>query len=84
VEGEWTIPQLKARLTDYHEEHGMIRLDPEARSTKFFRKEGDKVEQMLVDDQELNDWQVVLEVDFAKSDEEERVVLDLVELGPLV
>jgi hypothetical protein len=84
VGGDWTSPKLREAFGAFYRDHGFIRLDPEARSTKFFRLEGGKVEQMLVDDQELNDWQVVLEVDFARSDEEERVVLNLVELGPLV
>ena len=65
----------------YIEEHGIIRMDPEARSSKYLRIEGDRLEQILVDEEGLNDWSVVLELDRAQSDLENRVVLRLRELG---
>jgi hypothetical protein len=39
------------------------------------------LEQILVDEEGLNDWSVVLELDRAQSDLENRVVLRLRELG---
>ena len=83
VGGEWTPMKLRETFTDFYQDHGFIRLDPEARSTKHFRLEAGKVEQTLIDDQELNDWRVVFEIDFATSDQEERVVLSLVGVEPI-
>ncbi|MEJ6730415.1 MAG: DUF3516 domain-containing protein [Akkermansiaceae bacterium] len=83
VSGDWTAPKLRETFTDFYQDHGFIRLDPEARSTKYFRLESGKVEQTLVDDQDLNDWRVVFEIDFAESDKEERVVLSLMEIEPI-
>ncbi|MDB4509355.1 DUF3516 domain-containing protein, partial [Akkermansiaceae bacterium] len=83
VSGDWTAPKLRETFTDFYQDHGFIRLDPEARSTKYFRLEAGKVEQTLVDDQDLNDWRVVFEIDFAESDKEERVVLSLMEIEPI-
>ena len=56
-------------------------MDPEARSTKYLRIEGDRYEQILVDEQGLNDWSAIFEVDRAKSDEEGKVVLRLEGIG---
>ncbi|MEJ6560380.1 MAG: DUF3516 domain-containing protein [Akkermansiaceae bacterium] len=83
VSGAWPAPKLRETFTDFYQDHGFIRLDPEARSTKYFRLEAGKVEQTLVDDQDLNDWRVVFEIDFAESDKEERVVLSLMEIEPI-
>ncbi len=84
VSSDWTAPKLRETFTDYYQDHGFIRLDPEARSTKYFRLETGKIEQTLVDDQDLNDWQVVFNIDLAASDQEERVVLELIAVEPLL
>ena len=76
--------QLREVLAAYHEEHGHIRLDPEARSTKYFRIEGTRAEQMLLDEEELNDWRVIFEVDFSESDQKEKAVLKLIEIESLI
>ncbi|MDB4578101.1 DUF3516 domain-containing protein, partial [Akkermansiaceae bacterium] len=34
VSGDWTAPKLRETFTDFYQDHGFIRLDPEARSTK--------------------------------------------------
>ena len=73
--------EIRQMMTGYFEEHGAIRMDPEARSTKHFRLEGDRLEQVIVDEENLNDWSVILEVDRAKSDEENQVVLRLEQIG---
>lgn len=73
---------IREMMSGYFEEHGFIRMDPEARSSKYLRVEGDRLEQILIDEQDLNDWSVILEVDRAKSDEEKRVVLLLHGIGP--
>ncbi len=73
--------EIREMMSGYFEEHGIIRMDPEARSAKYLRIEGDRYEQILVDEEGLNDWSVVFEVDRAKSDEEQRVVLRLEGMG---
>ena len=73
--------ELREMMTGYFEEHGIIRMDPEARSSAYLRIEGDRLEQILVDEEGLNDWSVILEVDRAQSDVENRVVLCLRDLG---
>ena len=74
--------EIRELMSGYFEAHGIIRMDPEARSTKYLRIEGDRLEQILIDEEGLNDWSAVLEVDRAKSDEEYRVVLRLLRVGP--
>jgi len=87
VEGEWDMTSLRERMAGHAEEHGWLRMDPEARSTKHFRVEeipdrrAWRVEQVLVDSEELNDWSVVFTVDLARCDEEMKVVLCLEEVG---
>lgn len=73
--------EIREMMSGYFEEHGFIRMDPEARSTKYLRIEGDRYEQILVDEQGLNDWSAIFEVDRAKSDEEGKVVLRLEGIG---
>lgn len=74
--------EIREMMAGYFEEHGIIRMDPEARSTKYLRFEGDRLEQILIDERGLNDWSAVLEVDRARSDKEKRVVLGLLAVGP--
>jgi hypothetical protein len=74
--------EIREMMAGYFEEHGIIRMDPEARSTKYLRVEGDRLEQILIDEEGLNDWSAVLEVDRARSDKEKRVVLELLAVGP--
>ena len=87
--GDWTVARLIATMADHGEEHGRIRLDPEARNakhcflTEITEKRLWKVEQILVDEQEFNDWSVVFEIDLEKSDAEGEAMLSLVELGPV-
>jgi hypothetical protein len=73
--------ELREMMKGYSEEHGIIRMDPEARSSEYLRIEGDRLEQVLVDEEGLNDWSVVFDLDRAQSDLENRVVLCLRELG---
>jgi len=83
VEGDWTSSTLREKFASYYLDHGLIRLDPEARSTKYFRREGDEIEQILVDDGELNDWRITMAIDQQASDLREQVVLTLLEISPL-
>ncbi len=87
--GSLTREQLAARMEAYRESHGWIRLDPEARSSKHFRvdpvdgRRAWRVEQVLVDDADLNDWSIHLRVDLDRCDEEIAVRLELEDLAAI-
>lgn len=89
IQGSPTGPELKFLMDGYFEEHRLIRLDPEARNTKHCYLTVDengkrwKVEQVLVDADEWNDWSVRVEVDLAACDEKNEVVLVWQGIGPL-
>jgi hypothetical protein len=86
VTGGWTVDRIRVAMESHAEGHGSLRLDPEARSAKHYRVEeipgrrAWRVEQVLVDGEELNDWSAIFEVDLARCDAEERVVMELVAL----
>ncbi|NLT69434.1 MAG: DUF3516 domain-containing protein [Verrucomicrobiaceae bacterium] len=85
-----TVPGLEEILTRFHEGHGRLRFDPEARNAKHCRIEAKagaslwQVEQILVDESENNDWHACFEVDLSASAERGKAVLRLVGFGPLV
>lgn len=86
VEGEWTAADLAQRMDGYWDDHGQIRMDPEARNAKHLRiEEGEgrnwRVEQVLVDLEGLNDWSLVFSMDLGDCDREGRVVMRLEEIG---
>ncbi len=74
----------------YQEGHGRLRFDPEARNAKHCRIEAGpgalvwKVEQVLVDDSELNDWSARFEVDLAASGDQGGVVMSLIGIEAFV
>lgn len=86
---EWTIPLLTETMDPYYEDRERIRLDPEARNAKHCHiNEIDglrrwRVEQVLIDPQELNDWSAVFEVDLQECDAKGAVELTLNRLAPL-
>lgn len=69
----WTAERLRHALDAYRETHGRIRLDPEARNRRhtYVIPSEDKarwrVQQMLIDPDEANDWTAEFEVDLARS-----------------
>lgn len=78
----WTTARIESLLDAYFADHGRIRLDPEARAAKHLRIDDSdarkwQVEQVIVDQDELNDWSLKMTVDLARSDEELRPVLQL-------
>jgi superfamily II RNA helicase len=85
----WTAARLQQALEAYHAEHERICLDPNARNIRhtYVLPAEDKrtwrVQQMLVDPQEHNDWMAEFEVDLARSRETSEPVLRLVKLGSL-
>jgi superfamily II RNA helicase len=85
----WTANRLQQALDAYHAEHERICLDPNARNIRhtYVLPAEDKrtwrVQQMLVDPQEHNDWVAEFEVDLARSREAAEPVLRLARLGSL-
>jgi superfamily II RNA helicase len=88
-ETPWTEERLKAARAAHAAEHGGLRLDPEARNQRHTHVEvaddrsSWRVDQMLVDTADLNDWVASWRVDLAASREREAPVLQLLRLEPL-
>jgi superfamily II RNA helicase len=84
----WTLERLRAAREAHRVEHGSLRLDPEARNlrhTHVERSEASwRVQQMLIDTEEANDWVLELGVDLASSRAVGEPILQLLRLGPLV
>jgi superfamily II RNA helicase len=85
----WTRDRLFDLLDAYYEEHERIRLDPEARGIKHTHIDSEqprswKVNQTLVDPEELNDWMLTFTVDLDRCDAEGRPVLILDAIEPVV
>ena len=85
----WTPARLAQALDTYHADHKYICLDPNARNlrhtyvTPSEDKKSWRVQQMLVDPEEDNDWVAEFEVDLAKSRELDEPTLKLRRLGSL-
>jgi superfamily II RNA helicase len=85
----WTATRLQQALDAYHAEHKYICLDPNARNIRHTYtipaedKRTWRVQQMLVDPEEHNDWVAEFEVDLVRSRETAEPVLRLVKLGSL-
>jgi Domain of unknown function (DUF3516) len=80
--GEWTAERLEAELAAFFAEHAALRIDPQARNpenTRIVSKDDGvwRVEQVLLDTEEANDWALVLAIDLARSREQARPVLEL-------
>jgi hypothetical protein len=88
-ENSWTPEMLENTIEKYSAEHGMFLLNPEARNIRytFVKKEpGNKiwhVQQMLVDQEEQNDWAVDFEIDLTRSRESKEVVLKLLSIAEI-
>ncbi len=87
-EEPWTPARLQAAWEAYREGHARLRLDPEARNLRHTHTtpgpESWRVEQMLIDPEELNDWVLEVEASLPLSRESGEPVLRLVRLGSLV
>jgi hypothetical protein len=86
----WTAERLRRAFDDYQVEHEYLRLDPEARNVRhtYVTPSDDKrswrVQQMLIDPAEANDWVAEFEVDLAASRTAGDPVIQLRRLGSLV
>jgi superfamily II RNA helicase len=79
----------RAALEAFRAEHGQLRLDPEARNVRhtYVSPSADatrwRVQQMLVDAEEHNDWVAEFDVDLPASRESEQAVVAFVRIGPV-
>ena len=80
----WTPERLAESMQVFHDEHGALRTDAEARAPKQTRIEEDgelwSVEQTLLDEADTREAFLVLRVDLARAREAGEPVLELVEL----
>jgi hypothetical protein len=72
-------------MAAYREEFGDVLVDAAARSGERFHfdRSSGRVTQILHDPDDTNEWRIVAQVDFDASRTEDRVVLRLVDIGPL-
>ncbi len=86
----WTADRLRAVMEAYEQEHERICLDPNARNARhtYVTPSEDqkswRVQQMLVDPEEANDWVAEFEVDLAQSRALGEPFLRLRRIGSLV
>ena len=86
----WTPARLRAAREAHRLEHGVLRLDPEARNLRHTHvaptedRTAWRVEQMLVDSMGVNDWVAELEVDLAASRAAGEPAVRLLRLGSLM
>ncbi|HEX8310754.1 MAG TPA: DUF3516 domain-containing protein, partial [Chthoniobacteraceae bacterium] len=89
-EEPWTLERLRKAFDDYHVEHDHLRLDPAARNLRhtYITPSEDKrrwrIQQMLIDPAEANDWVAEFDVDLAASRETGEPLLQLRRFGSLV
>jgi hypothetical protein len=85
----WTVARLTSALEAYRAEHDGPRFDPEARNVRHthVRPADDgrawRVQQVMIDAEQRNDWMVEVEVDLPASREANRPVLYLRGLGSI-
>ncbi|MFZ0826049.1 MAG: DUF3516 domain-containing protein [Verrucomicrobiia bacterium] len=91
AEGQpWTAERLRVALEAYEQEHEHLCLDPNARNTRHTYvvpsedKKSWRVQQMLVDPEEANDWVAEFDVDLAQSRTLGEPSLQLRRIGSLV
>lgn len=83
VSGAWTADSLAALMEPYYTEHERIRLDNEARNGRHTYVEPSednaswRICQVLIDPEELNDWQAEFTVDLAQARENGKPALVL-------
>jgi superfamily II RNA helicase len=91
AEGQpWTPARLQEAFKAYQSDHQFLCLDPNARNLRHTYvtvaedRRSWRVQQMLVDPDEYNDWVAEFEVDLAASRTAGEPVIKLGRLGPLV
>ncbi|MEO7676707.1 MAG: DUF3516 domain-containing protein, partial [Verrucomicrobiota bacterium] len=83
----WTPDRFREALENFQREHKYICLDPNARNLRntYVTLSDDKrrwrVQQMLIDPEEMNDWVAEFEVDLEESRQKSEPVIRLVRIG---
>jgi hypothetical protein len=83
VGGSWTADSLAATMDPYYADHERIRLDNEARNGRHTYVEPSedmkswRICQVLIDPEELNDWQAEFSVDLDQAREDGKPTLVL-------
>jgi superfamily II RNA helicase len=86
----WTADQFKKSMEEYHAHHQRLCLDPNARNVRHTYvipaedQRAWRVQQMLVDPEEFNDWVAEFAVDLAESKKAGEPVVRLQRIGSLV
>ncbi|MEI6176321.1 MAG: DUF3516 domain-containing protein [Verrucomicrobiota bacterium] len=85
----WTADRISTLVDPYFDSHERIRLDPEARSAKHshFSEPGPRLracEQILVDPEQHNDWSLCFSINLDECDRQQRPVLVLENIAPVV
>ena len=90
AEGQlWTAARLQVALDAYYADHERLCLEPNARNARHTYvvpaedKKSWRVQQMLVDPEEHNDWVAEFDVDLAASRQENAPAMRLRRIGPL-
>ena len=85
----WNAERLDALMEQYHASHDRICLDPNARNARhtYVKVSEDKrswrVQQMLVDPEEHNDWVAEFDVDLGESRKANEPIIRLARIGAL-
>src|SRR5439155_13868580 len=85
----WTAERLRLLMDQYYAEHDHLCLDPNARNARHTNltpsedKRSQRVQQMLVDPEEHNDWVAEFEVGLAQSRTAEEPGMRLRRIGGL-
>jgi len=85
IRGQIDLPELD----DYYADHDRIRLDNEARNGRhtYVQPSDDgqtwRVNQVLIDPDELNDWQLEFRIDLAQASEDGKPTLEFVSLAKI-
>jgi hypothetical protein len=85
----WTSDELAKQVEAYYVEHQYIRLDPEARNVRHTYvipsedKRTWKVEQVLIDPDEHNDWKAAFTIDLQSSKQTGEPVMRLAGIGAI-
>ncbi len=90
AEGQpWTPARLQSAMDAYHTDHERLCLEPNARNIRHTYvlpaedKQSWRVQQMLVDPEEHNDWVAEFDVDLAESRKQDEPSLRLRRIGSL-
>jgi hypothetical protein len=83
----WTEKRLEDLSLEYHAEHGNFRLDVEGRSLKHtvavWTAESLKIQQILQDDEDLNDWEVGFSIPLSEARDAGMPLLRLDRIGTI-